>query len=212
MTFHERWIIVHEFRWAMATVTTHPKKIGQNTGLGVPKWLQPSAVPRCWKANPGIWLESTPQVNWPENPTRKWGRIFLFPQVHQFHRYIWCQDVVSWKVQKLAKFILFMAWFSGCFSFLCCYGCSTATSIQFLVSLIKVTSVYVITLNMKYFRICSRWILVMKEQLRSLKFSNIFSSQVWLWLLSSNLHHRKHTQSISKNCSGGFHNHMDNSN
>ena len=63
----------------MATVTTHPKKIGQNTGLDVPKWLQPSAVPRCWKANPGIWLESTPQVNWPENPTTKMGKDLLFP-------------------------------------------------------------------------------------------------------------------------------------
>ena len=104
MTFHERWIIVHEFRWAMATVTTHPKKIGQNTGLDVPKWLQPSAVPRCWKANPGMWVESTPQVDWPKNPTRKWEGFFVSPKFTSFMDiYIWCQDLVSWKVPKVRK-------------------------------------------------------------------------------------------------------------
>lgn len=137
-------------------------------------------MPRCWKANPGIgWnqpLVHTPQKwdqKWAKPGLRtqrkKWGRIFCFPQVHKFHRYIWCQNVVSWKVQKFGKFILFRAWFSGCFSFLCCYGCSTTTSIKFLVSLLKVTSVYLITLLVKHFRIFSCWILVMKEQLRSLE-------------------------------------------
>ena len=133
----------------MATVTTHPKE-------NQPKhWAwraKMASAKRCakmlesqswdlvginlWYTHPKLGIKNGQKLA--REPNEKNGEGFcVSPKFTSFIDTFRCQDVVSWKVQKLGKFILFMAWFSGCFSFLCCYGCSTATSIKFLVSLIK---------------------------------------------------------------------------